>query len=234
MQDGLSRLLQFLVLIGCLTILCLYFQVNPLGWVICWWRREPRPNFPQHPKKRRRPGWLARFRARLGVRHRGENWTVGFSNAFLSTSVEFDDLRHHALICGATGSGKTSALQSLVDAFADKIPVIIVDCKASAVLRRHVAAQPNAFIWTIGGETRWDPLRGDPTSVANRLSRASGIRAMRRCTAPPPSATSCGSCTHSTSPESRALPNAFWIVSILSDSWRYSARAAPTHKPSRS
>ena len=24
-------------------------------------------------------------------------------------------------------------------------------------------------IWSIGGSLRWDPLRGDPTSVANRL-----------------------------------------------------------------
>jgi len=44
-----------------------------------------------------------------------------------------------------------------------------VDCKASAGLQDGVVATPDHVIWSIGGSQRWDPLRGDPTSVANRL-----------------------------------------------------------------
>src|SRR5712691_5064049 len=47
--------------------------------------------------------------------------------------------------------------------------MVVVDCKASASLQDRVAAVPDNAVWTIGGSVRWDPLRGDPTSVANRL-----------------------------------------------------------------
>jgi len=144
-----------------------YFRLHTPIWTALW--RSSSPARPQPPDKRHRPGRLARWRAGLGVRHRWSRWTVGFSNGLLSTSVKLDDLRHHTLVCGATGSGKTSALLLLIDAFADKLPIIVVDCKASAVMRDHLAALPNAAIWTIGGSLSWDPLRGDATSVANRL-----------------------------------------------------------------
>jgi hypothetical protein len=67
------------------------------------------------------------------------------------------------------GSGKTSALQLLIEAFAGQLPIIVVDCKASSTLHGRVAATADHVIWSIGGSLRWDPLRGDPTSVANRL-----------------------------------------------------------------
>jgi hypothetical protein len=47
--------------------------------------------------------------------------------------------------------------------------MVVVDCKASASLQDRVAAVPDNVVLTIGGSVRWDPLRGDPTSVANRL-----------------------------------------------------------------
>jgi len=128
--------------------------------------RAPRP---QDPSKRSRLRWLARWRAQRGVGHSVGRWTVGYSSPIRATSLGLDDLRHHTLVCGATGSGKTSALQLLVDAFADQLPIVVVDCKASSTLQAQFASIPNAYIWTIGGSLRWDPLRGDPTSVANRL-----------------------------------------------------------------
>jgi hypothetical protein len=131
------------------------------------WRRPA--TSPQAPERRKRPGRLARWRARRGVRHAFATWTIGYSNCLFSRSVKLDDLRHHALICGATGSGKTSALQLLVDAFADKLPIIFIDCKASVTIQDHIVAIPNSIIWRIGGTTRWNPLCGDSTSVANRL-----------------------------------------------------------------
>jgi hypothetical protein len=131
--------------------------------------RGPRRQHPLEPEKRRRPGWLARLRARTGVAHRRSRWTIGYSNPILPVSVKVDDLRHHTLLCGATGSGKTSALQLLIDAFAGQLPIVVVDCKASAGLQHRVATTPDHVVWSIGGSVRWDPLRGDPTSVANRL-----------------------------------------------------------------
>ena len=141
-----------------------YWQFNPPMWLI-WWRlrraHNP-PPAPQRPEKRTRPGWLARLRAKLGVHHRGAKWTIGYSTFIWPASINLDNLRHHTLVCGATGSGKTSALQLLVDAFADKLPIIIVDCKASSLMQHHVAALPESITWTIGGNVTWDPLRGDP------------------------------------------------------------------------
>ncbi|MBV9543377.1 MAG: DUF853 family protein, partial [Chloroflexi bacterium] len=124
---------------------------------------------PQAPNKCKRPGRLARWRARRGVRHHSGDWTLGYSNCLFPTTVKLDDLRHHALVCGATGSGKTSTLQLLVDAFADKLPVVFIDCKASLTIQNHIEAIPDSITWTIGGNVRWNPLRGDATSVANRL-----------------------------------------------------------------
>jgi hypothetical protein len=124
---------------------------------------------PEEPEKRHRPGRLARWRARRGVRHGWSRWTLGFASPIRPVTVQLAELRHHMFICGATGSGKTSVLQLLVDAFAEQLPIIVVDCKASAGLKQHVGALPNAAVWTIGGKVRWDPLRGDATSVANRL-----------------------------------------------------------------
>jgi hypothetical protein len=124
---------------------------------------------PQDPGKRSRLRWLARWRAQRGVGCGSGRWTLGYSNPIRATSLGLDDLRHHTLVCGATGSGKTSALQLMVDAFADQLPIVVVDCKASSTLQAHFAAIPNSYVWTIGGSLRWDPLRGDPTSVANRL-----------------------------------------------------------------
>ena len=132
------------------------------------WRTSARQR-PLAPEKRRRPGWLARLRVRTGVGHRRSRWAIGYANAIFPTTVKLEDLRHHALLCGATGSGKTNALQLLIDAFTDRLPMVVVDCKTSAQVCRSESAVPNHLIWSIGRPLRWDPLRGDPTSVANRL-----------------------------------------------------------------
>ena len=111
-----------------------YFRVK-YPWF--FWR-APARQLPLAPEKRRRPGWLARLRSKTGV-HQGRNrWAIGYSNPILSVSVKVDDLRHHTLVCGATGSGKTNALQLLIDAFAERLPIVVVDCKASAGLQDRV------------------------------------------------------------------------------------------------
>src|SRR5258708_3943200 len=99
---------------------------------------------PEEPQKRRRPGWLARWRARRGVRHGWSRWTIGYASPIVAAGVELAELRHHTLICGATGSGKTTALQSLVAPLPEQLPIVIVDCKASAGLRAPFSPPPKA------------------------------------------------------------------------------------------
>jgi hypothetical protein len=67
------------------------------------------------------------------------------------------------------GQRQDQRLQLLIDAFAGQLPIVVVDCKASAGLHDQIAAVGDHAIWSIDGSLRWDPLRGDPTSVANRL-----------------------------------------------------------------
>jgi hypothetical protein len=42
---------------------------------------------PLAPEKRRRPGWLARLRAKTGVGHRRSRWAIGYTNPILPVSV---------------------------------------------------------------------------------------------------------------------------------------------------
>ena len=50
--------------------------------------------------------------------------------------------------------------------------MVVVDGKASSSLRRAVAAIPGSVVWTIGGDVRWDALRGDASSFSNKLLAA--------------------------------------------------------------
>src|SRR5258708_17980014 len=43
---------------------------------------------PKEPEKRARPGWLARWRARRGVRHGWSRWTIGYASPTRSTGVD--------------------------------------------------------------------------------------------------------------------------------------------------
>src|SRR5258708_39420716 len=132
-----------------------YFRVK-YPWF--FWRAPTRQG-PLAPEKRRRPGWLARLRARTGAGHGRNRWAIGYSNPFLTVSVKVDELRHHPLACGATGSGKTSALQLLIDAFAGRLPMVVVDCKASAPLQNRGAPVPDNAVWAMRGPARCRPLR---------------------------------------------------------------------------
>src|ERR1700738_934552 len=58
---------------------------------------------PEEPEKRHRPGWLARRRARRGVGPGSGRWTLGFANPVRPVTVQLAELRHHTLVCGATG-----------------------------------------------------------------------------------------------------------------------------------
>lgn len=111
-------------------------------------------------------------RAEQGIDHPGVGWAVGYRADGRAVCVSDDEARHHVLVCGATGSGKTTLIRLLVEAVADRCPVVIVDGKASRALRQAVEELPHGRVWSIGGPLRWDALRGDPTSLANKLLAA--------------------------------------------------------------
>ena len=65
----------------------------------------------------RRPGWIARRRARGGIAHRPDRVGVGYRSAFGSVHISLAELNHQGYVGGATGSGKTTFLRGLIQGF---------------------------------------------------------------------------------------------------------------------
>lgn len=111
-------------------------------------------------------------RARAGVAAPAAGWGLGYSEAGRPVTVGDAESRHHTLICGTPGAGKTTVLSLILEGVAGRCPVVVVDGKASSALRRAAAAIPGSVVWTIGGDVRWDALRGDASSFSNKLLAA--------------------------------------------------------------
>ncbi len=116
-------------------------------------------------------------RAQRGLRHPHDGWGIGYRADGKLVDISDREARLHAIICEATGSGKTTIIRHLVEGIGSRQAVVIIDCKASRSLRQVVEAIPNSVVWTIGGTVRWDALRGDPTALANKLLVAEGYDA---------------------------------------------------------
>lgn len=52
-------------------------------------------------------GRVAQRQAQRGVHHPGDGWALGYSEQGSVLAVSDWEMRHHALVCGATGAGKT-------------------------------------------------------------------------------------------------------------------------------
>jgi hypothetical protein len=108
------------------------------------------------------------MRAKTGIHHRRNRWSIGYTNPILPSASSSTTVAPHAAVrCDRQRQDQRTPTADRC--LCGKLPIIVVDCKASAGLHNRVAATPDHDIWTIGGSLRWDPLRGDPTSVANRL-----------------------------------------------------------------
>jgi FtsK/SpoIIIE family len=81
---------------------------------------------PTHTAAVRRPGWIARRRARGGITHRRGCVGVGYRSAVGAVHLTERELAGHGLVVGGPGSGKTTFLQLLVEASAGRVPVVIV------------------------------------------------------------------------------------------------------------
>jgi type IV secretory pathway TraG/TraD family ATPase VirD4 len=106
----------------------------------------------------------------LGRDERGRAVAIPFGGAHGGT---------HALVLGATGSGKTVTQTSLVvAAIARGMGAVVIDPKGDSSLRAHLAAGAHsagrAFLqWTPGGETVYNPYaRGSETEIADKALAA--------------------------------------------------------------
>jgi len=125
--------------------------------------RPPRPYRPQLP------GWIARRRARKGIRHPAGKIAVGYRSMMSRTMMRLDELRLGVIALGAPGSGKTTLLRLLVQAAAAAgWACVLVDPKGSRTLRQTVEAL-GGVVFTIGGSVIFNPLEEDPEVMAEQL-----------------------------------------------------------------
>src|SRR5438477_7769545 len=99
----------------------------------------------------RRPGWIARRRARGGIAHQRDRVGVGYRSAFSTVHISLAELNHQGYVGGATGSGKTTFLRGLIQGFPG--PAVVLDCKGDQDLAETVWDLPG-LVWEIGGPLR--------------------------------------------------------------------------------
>lgn len=114
----------------------------------------------------RRPGWIARRRARRGIRHTRGRVGVGYTSAVRAVHLDVLALNHHGYIGGAPGSGKTSLLRLLIQGYPG--PVIALDTKGSPELADTVWGLPG-HVWQIGSPLKLDLLDPEPAILAQQL-----------------------------------------------------------------
>jgi hypothetical protein len=117
------------------------------------------------------PGWLARRRARGGIAHPTSGWGIGYRSLLTVAKLSDRELAHHGVMFGAPGSGKTTALQLLIEAAAGRLPVVIVDPKGSPALAECVEAH-GGTVWTIDGTLSVDLLDQRPWQIPDLLLEA--------------------------------------------------------------
>src|SRR5215210_2975595 len=127
----------------------------------------------------RRPGWIARRRARGGIAHRDDRVGVGYRSAVGAVHLSARELAHHGALFGGPGSGKTTFLQLLVEASAGVRPVVVVDPKGSPALAETVRAH-GGQVWTIDGKLPADLLDPRPWQVPDLLLEAEDYSADAR------------------------------------------------------
>jgi conjugal transfer pilus assembly protein TraD len=93
-----------------------------------------------------------------------------------STGLYPKELQEHTLLLGATGSGKTTTLLTIIQGAADLgIPVVAIDLKGSPGFRTQLGAIADLAgrrlaRWSLGGDGHWNPLaRGDASELKDKL-----------------------------------------------------------------
>jgi hypothetical protein len=138
----------------------------------------------------RRPGWVARRRARRGLRYPRGRIAVGCRSALRVVYLTIAELAGHGLAVGGPKSGKTTLLRLLIEACAGHMPVVVIDPKGSAMLAETVRAH-GGMVWTIDGKTPADLLDPRPWRESDswrtwpRRSRGSAPAIISLCCASP-------------------------------------------------
>src|SRR5215210_7423681 len=127
----------------------------------------------------RRPGWIARRRARGGISHPRGRVGVGYKSAVGAVHLSERELAHHGALFGGPGSGKTTYLQLLVEASTGRQPVVIVDPKGSPALAETVRDH-GGQVWTLDGKLPADLLDPRPWQVPDLLLEAEDYSADAR------------------------------------------------------
>ncbi|MDQ6671044.1 MAG: type IV secretory system conjugative DNA transfer family protein, partial [Chloroflexota bacterium] len=127
----------------------------------------------------RRPGWIARRRARGGITHRHDRVGIGYASATKPVHLSLAELAGHGLAVGGPKSGKTTFLQLLIEASASRLPVVIVDPKGSPALEATVRAH-GGQVWTLEGKLPADLLDPRPWQVSDLLLEAEDYSADAR------------------------------------------------------
>jgi len=121
---------------------------------------------------------LARAVGRRGPAPRaaGAEVALGRDQAGRTVSLTDDQLAAHALVVGASGSGKTTTLLGILGAqIRAGRPVVAIDMKGSpafaAELRRFASdAGRQLRVWTPDGPAHWNPLaHGNATALKDKL-----------------------------------------------------------------
>jgi type IV secretory pathway TraG/TraD family ATPase VirD4 len=133
-------------------------------------RRESRPRFI---------GLRAtRLRRRLENKRRlpGDGVLIGLDDGGSPVRLTDAELAAHALIVGATGSGKTTTLLAIVrSAVRRRIPVVYVDLKGDPGVTQALEAEAaqvwcRYLEWSLDGPARWNPLaQGNATELKDKL-----------------------------------------------------------------
>jgi hypothetical protein len=110
------------------------------------------------------------------VRTSGEQIVLGSEGSGRRISVGERELSAHGLILGASGSGKTTALLTMLEQQIRRgVPVVAIDLKGSptftAQMAQAAAAAGRPFkLWTPDGPGFWNPLQhGNPTEGKDKL-----------------------------------------------------------------
>lgn len=114
----------------------------------------------------RRPGWIARRRARAGISHPRGRVGIGCRSAVSASHLDLVSLNHHGYVGGARGSGKTTLLRLLIQGYPGS--VIALDAKGSPDLADTVWGLPG-HLWEIGGPLKLDMLDPEPAILAQQL-----------------------------------------------------------------
>jgi hypothetical protein len=119
----------------------------------------------------RRPGWIARRRAKRGIQHPRGRVGVGYTSALGRVDLTLAEVAGHGLTVGGPKSGKTTFLQLLIDAAAERLPIIVIDPKGSSALADTVR-EHTGVVWTLDGTLPADLLDPRPHQVPDMLLEA--------------------------------------------------------------